>query len=109
KKEIKKRAWLKGKNLLKKIDLAADKLVILIDFTRELKEKKKRGIPHPYLKGKNIALLFEKPSTRTRSAFSVAANDLGAFPDYFGQGEIHLGVKESTEDTAKVLGSMYDG
>jgi len=100
---------LKGKSFLKTSDFTADELVTLIDFTGELKEKKKHGIPHPYLKGKNIALLFEKPSTRTRSAFSVAANDLGAFPDYFGQGEIHLGVKESIADTAKVLGSMYDG
>ena len=65
-------------------------------------------VVYPYLKGKNLALLFEKPSTRTRSAFSVAAYDLGAYPEYFGQGDIHLGVKESTADTAKVLGRMYD-
>src|SRR5699024_10202724 len=106
---LKKLQSFKGKSFLKTCDFSLDELVTLIDFTGELKEKKKRGIPHPYLKGKNIALLFEKPSTRTRAAFSVAANDLGAFPEHFGQGDIHLGVKESTEDTAKVLGSMYDG
>ncbi|MEK4560816.1 ornithine carbamoyltransferase [Staphylococcus sp. FSL K6-3157] len=99
----------KGEHFLKTCDFSAEELNTLIDFTGELKEKKKRGIPHPYLKGKNLALLFEKPSTRTRSAFSVAAYDLGAYPEYFGQGDIHLGVKESTADTAKVLGRMYDG
>lgn len=99
----------KGKSFLKTCDFSYEDLITLIDFTGELKEKKNRGIPHPYLKGKNLALLFEKPSTRTRSAFSVAAFDLGATAEYFGQGDIHLGAKESTEDTAKVLGRMYDG
>ncbi|MBU7217222.1 ornithine carbamoyltransferase [Staphylococcus gallinarum] len=106
---LKKLQSFKGKHFLKTCDFSADELNTLVDFTGELKEKKKRGIPHPYLKGKNLALLFEKPSTRTRSAFSVAAYDLGAYPEYFGQGDIHLGVKESTADTAKVLGRMYDG
>lgn len=106
---LNKLALFKGKDFLKTCDFSADELHTLIDFTGELKEKKKRGIPHPYLKGKNLAFLFEKPSTRTRSAFSVAAYDLGAYPEYFGQGDIHLGVKESAEDTAKVLGRMYDG
>lgn len=99
----------KGKHFLKTLDFTKKELNSLIDFTGELKEKKKHGIPHPFLKGKNLALLFEKPSTRTRSAFCVAANDLGAHTDYFGQGDLHLGVKESIEDTAKVLGRMYDG
>ena len=70
---------------------------------------KKRGIPHHYLEGKNIALLFEKTSTRTRSAFTTAAIDLGAHPEYLGANDIQLGKKESTEDTAKVLGRMFDG
>ncbi len=70
---------------------------------------KKRGIPHHYLEGKNIALLFEKTSTRTRAAFTTAAIDLGAHPEYLGANDIQLGKKESTEDTAKVLGRMFDG
>ena len=107
--ELNKLQSFKGQSFLKTSDFTADELLTLIDFTGELKEKKNRGIPHPYLKGKNLALLFEKPSTRTRAAFSVAACDLGATAEYFGQGDIHLGVKESTEDTAKVLGRMYDG
>ena len=74
-----------------------------------MKDLKKRGIPHHYLEGKNIALLFEKTSTRTRSAFTTAAIDLGAHPEYLGANDIQLGKKESTEDTAKVLGRMFDG
>lgn len=74
-----------------------------------LKEMKKKGIPHHYLEGKNIALLFEKSSTRTRSAFTTASIDLGAHPEYLGKDDIQLGKKESVEDTAKVLGGMFDG
>ena len=70
---------------------------------------KKKGIPHHYLEGKNIALLFEKSSTRTRSAFTTASIDLGAHPEYLGKDDIQLGKKESVEDTAKVLGGMFDG
>ena len=81
----------------------------LIDFSEHLKDLKKRGIPHHYLEGKNIALLFEKTSTRTRAAFTTAAIDLGAHPEYLGANDIQLGKKESTEDTAKVLGRMFDG
>ncbi len=81
----------------------------MIDFSEHLKDLKKRGIPHHYLEGKNIALLFEKTSTRTRSAFTTAAIDLGAHPEYLGANDIQLGKKESTEDTAKVLGRMFDG
>ena len=73
--EINKLHSFKGQSFLKTSDFTADELLTLIDFTGELKEKKNRGIPHPYLKGKNLALLFEKPSTRTRAAFSVAACD----------------------------------
>ncbi|MGX7108201.1 ornithine carbamoyltransferase [Facklamia miroungae] len=98
-----------GRNFLKEIDFTADELNYLIDFSIHLKDLKKRGIPHEYLKGQNICLLFEKTSTRTRSAFTVAANDLGAAPEFLGANDIQLGKKESVEDTARVLGSMFDG
>ncbi|HAQ0763428.1 TPA: ornithine carbamoyltransferase, partial [Enterococcus faecium] len=90
-------------------DFTKEELQYLIDFSEHLKDLKKRGIPHHYLEGKNIALLFEKTSTRTRSAFTTAAIDLGAHPEYLGANDIQLGKKESTEDTAKVLGRMFDG
>lgn len=98
-----------GRNLLKEIDFTPDELKYLIDFSIHLKDLKKRGIPHEYMKGQNICLLFEKTSTRTRSAFTVAANDLGAAPEFLGANDIQLGKKESVEDTAIVLGSMFDG
>ncbi|EFR31870.1 ornithine carbamoyltransferase [Eremococcus coleocola] len=98
-----------GKNFLKEIDFSREELEYLIDFSIHLKDLKKRGIPHEYMKGQNIALLFEKTSTRTRSAFTVAANDLGAAPEFLGANDIQLGKKESVEDTAIVLGSMFDG
>lgn len=81
----------------------------LIDFAMTLKSYKQQGIPHRYLEGKNIALLFEKTSTRTRAAFTVASIDLGAHPEFLGKNDIQLGKKESVEDTAKVLGRMFDG
>lgn len=98
-----------GQSFLKELDFSAQELNYLIDFAIHLKSLKQQNIPHPYLKGKNIALLFEKTSTRTRSAFTVAANDLGANPEFLGKNDIQLGNKESVSDTAKVLGSMYDG
>lgn len=98
-----------GKSFLKEIDFTGSELHYLIDFAIHLKQLKKQHIPHPYLAGKNIALLFEKTSTRTRSAFTVAANDLGAHPEFLGKEDIQLGEKESVSDTAKVLGSMFDG
>lgn len=98
-----------GRNFLKEIDFTRAELEYLIDFSIHLKDLKKRGIPHEYLKGQNICLLFEKTSTRTRSAFTVAANDLGAAPEFLGANDIQLGKKESVEDTAIVLGSMFDG
>lgn len=98
-----------GKNLLKEVDFTKEELEYLIDFSIHLKDIKKRNIPHEYLKGQNIALLFEKSSTRTRAAFTVAANDLGANVEFLGANDIQLGKKESVEDTAKVLGSMFDG
>ena len=98
-----------GRSLLKEVDFTREELEYLIDFGIHLKDLKKRNIPHEYLKGQNIALLFEKSSTRTRSAFTVACNDLGANPEFMGAGDIQLGKKESVEDTAKVSGSMFDG
>lgn len=98
-----------GRSLLAEKDFTRAELEYLIDFTLHLKDLKKRGIPHHYLEGKNIALLFEKTSTRTRSAFTTATIDLGAHPEYLGANDIQLGKKESVEDTAKVLGSMFDG
>lgn len=98
-----------GRSLLKEVDFTREELEYLIDFSIHLKDLKKRNIPHEYLKGQNIALLFEKSSTRTRSAFTVACNDLGANPEFMGAGDIQLGKKESVEDTAKVFGSMFDG
>lgn len=98
-----------GRSLLAEKDFTKEELMYLIDFSEHLKDLKKRGIPHRYLEGKNIALLFEKSSTRTRSAFTVASIDLGAHPEYLGKDDIQLGKKESVEDTAKVLGSMFDG
>lgn len=98
-----------GRSLVKEIDFTRDELMYLIDFSIHLKDLKKRHIPHEYLKGQNIALLFEKSSTRTRSAFTVAANDLGASPEFLGMNDIQLGKKESVEDSAKVFGSMFDG
>lgn len=102
-------SMFQGRNFLKEIDFTPDELRYLIDFSIHLKDLKKRHIPHEYLKGQNIVLLFEKTSTRTRSAFTVAANDLGAAPEFMGSNDIQLGKKESVKDTAIVLGSMFDG
>ena len=104
-----KESVFQGRSLLAEKDFTKEELQYLIDFSEHLKDLKKRGIPHHYLEGKNIAILFEKTSTRTRSAFTTAAIDLGAHPEYLGANDIQLGKKESTEDTAKVLGRMFDG
>lgn len=98
-----------GRSLLKEVDFTPAEIEYLIDFSIHLKDLKKRNIPHEYLKGQNIFLLFEKASTRTRSAFTVAAKDLGAKPEFMGANDIQLGKKESVEDSAKVFGSMFDG
>ena len=98
-----------GRNLLSTKDYTKDELVWLIGFAEHLKDLKKRNVPHHYLEGKNIALLFEKTSTRTRSAFTTAAVDLGAHPEYLGKNDIQLGNKETVLDTAIVLGSMQAG
>ncbi len=98
-----------GRSLLAEKDFTRAELEYLIDFGIHVKDLKKRGVPHRYLEGKNIALLFEKNSTRTRAAFTTASVDLGAHPEFLGKNDIQLGKKESVEDTAKVLGSMFDG
>lgn len=98
-----------GRSFLAEKDFTKEELDYLIDFSIHLKQLKKQHIPHRYLEGKNIALLFEKTSTRTRAAFTTAAIDLGAHPEYLGKNDIQLGKKESVEDTARVLGSMFDG
>lgn len=100
---------LKGRNFLTLKDFTPEEIMYLIDLAADLKAKKKQGILGNSLKGKNIALIFEKPSTRTRCAFTVACNDEGGNPEYLGKNEIQLGHKESVEDTARVLGRMFDG
>ena len=100
---------LKGRNFLKLLDFTEEEIRYLIDLSKDLKEKKKNGIPHEYLKGKNIVLLFEKTSTRTRCSFEVAGFDLGMKVTYLDPKASQMGKKESIADTAKVLGRMYDG
>lgn len=103
------KSQLKGRSLLTLSDYTPEEIQLLIDTAREYKKLKAAGTPHRDCEGKNIALLFEKTSTRTRCAFTVAANDLGIAPEFLGKNDIQLGKKESVEDTAKVLGRMFDG
>ncbi|WP_374286398.1 ornithine carbamoyltransferase [Lactococcus sp.] len=98
-----------GKSFLKEVDFTKEQLLYLIDFAIHLKKLKANHIPHQYLTGKNLALIFEKASTRTRAAFTVAGQDLGAHVEFLGPLDIQLGKKESIADTAKVLGKMFDG
>lgn len=100
---------LKGKSFLKLLDFTPEEINGLIDLAADLKAKKKKGVPHKYLEGKNIALVFEKTSTRTRCAFEVAAADLGMHPVYLDPSGSQIGKKESIADTARVLGRMFDG
>ena len=100
---------LSGRNFLKLMDFSPEEINYLIDLSAELKEKKKKGIPHEELKGKNVALIFEKTSTRTRCSFEVAAHDLGMGSTYLDPTGSQIGKKESIADTARVLGRMYDG
>ena len=100
---------LKGRSFLKLEDYTPAEIEYLVDLAGELKAKKKAGIKGHSLEGKNIALIFEKPSTRTRCAFTVGAQDEGGIPTYLAGNEIQLGDKESIEDTARVLGRMFDG
>ena len=100
---------LQGKSLLKLLDFTPAEIEGLIDLAASLKAKKKAGIPHKLHEGKNIALIFEKTSTRTRCAFEVAARDLGVGVTYLDPAGSQIGKKESIADTARVLGRMYDG
>ena len=100
---------LKGKSFLKLLDFSPEEIAELLALSAELKAKKKAGIPHDTLHGKNIALIFEKASTRTRCAFEVAAFDLGMHTTYLDPSGSQIGKKESISDTAQVLGRMYDG
>lgn len=104
-----KRVNLKGRSLLKLADLSDAELIYLIDLADRLKEMKKRRVHGNSLLRKNIALIFEKPSTRTRSACTVAAVDEGASVEYMDMKDLHLGKKESIKDSARVLGRMFDG
>ena len=101
---------LKGRSFLKLLDFTAEEILYLVELAAELKEKKKNGVlTHDMHKGKNVALIFEKTSTRTRCSFEVAAHDLGMGTTYLEPASSQIGKKESIADTARVLGSMYEG
>ena len=100
---------LKGRDFLKLLDYTPEEIEYLLDLAADLKDKKKKGIAHDTLRGKNVALIFEKTSTRTRCSFEVAAHDLGMGTTYLDPTGSQIGKKESIKDTARVLGSMYDG
>ena len=100
---------LKGRDFLKLLDYTPEEIQYLVDLAAELKDKKKKGIPVDTLRGKNVALIFEKTSTRTRCSFEVAAHDLGMGTTYLEPASSQIGKKESIADTARVLSSMFDG
>lgn len=100
---------LRNRNFLKLLDFTPKEIQYMLDLARDLKRAKYAGTEQPRLKGKNIALIFEKTSTRTRCAFEVAAHDQGAHVTYLGPSGSQIGVKESMADTARVLGRMFDG
>ena len=100
---------LKGRSFLTLLDFAEEEIRYLLDLTKRLKYEKRNGIKHEVLKGKNVVLLFEKDSTRTRCAFEVASYDLGMNATYIGSSGSQMGKKESIKDTARVLGRMFDG
>ena len=100
---------LKGRSFLTLKDFTPDEIDYLLDLAADLKAKKKQGITGNSLKGKNIALIFEKPSTRTRCSFTIGCVDEGGYPEYLSRDDIQLGHKESVKDTARVLGRMFDG
>ena len=99
----------KGRHFLKLLDYTPEEILYLLDLAAELKDKKKKGITVDVLRGKNVALIFEKTSTRTRCAFEVAAHDLGMGTTYLDPSGSQIGAKESIADTARVLGRMYEG
>ena len=100
---------LKGRNFLKLLDFTTEEIEYLLDLAAVLKEKKKKGEPVDFLRGKNVALIFEKTSTRTRCSFEVAAHDLGMGTTYLDPDSSQIGKKESIADTARVLGRMFEG
>lgn len=100
---------LKGRDFLKLLDFTQEEILYLLDLAAELKDKKKKGIPVDTLRGKNVALIFEKTSTRTRCAFEVAAHDLGMGTTYLDPSGSQIGKKESIADTARVLAGMFEG
>ena len=100
---------LKGRSFLKLLDFTPDEINGLTDLAAELKKMKKNGVPHRFCEGRNVALIFEKTSTRTRCSFEVAAADLGMHPVYLDPDGSQIGKKESIRDTARVLGRMFDG
>ena len=100
---------LRGRHFLKLVDFTSAEIRDLLELSATLKANKRAGIRGRALEGKSIALIFEKPSTRTRCAFTVACIDEGAHPEYLGKGDIQLGKKETVADTARVLGRMFDG
>lgn len=100
---------LKGRNFLTLKDFTPEEIAYLLDLAADLKAKKKAGEPQPVFAGKNIALIFEKTSTRTRCSFEVAAHDLGMHVTYLDPSSSQIGKKESIKDTARVLGRMFDG
>ena len=100
---------LKGRSFLTLMDFSPAEIDYLLTLSADLKAKKRAGIRGNTLAGKNVALIFEKSSTRTRCAFTVACNDEGAFPEYLNKNDIQLGAKEDIKDTARVLGRMFDG
>ena len=100
---------IKGRSYLKLLDYTSEEIRYLLDLSKQIKNMKRNGVPHKYLENKNIVLLFEKTSTRTRCAFEVAGRDLGMGVTYLDPGSSQMGTKESIADTARVLGRMYDG
>ena len=104
-----KTGTLKGRDFLKLLDYTPEEIRSLLDMARDYKEMKQAGISHEFLRGKNIALIFEKASTRTRCAFEVAAHDLGMHVTYLDPSGSQIGKKESIADTARVLSRMFDG
>ena len=100
---------IRGRSFLTLLDYTPAEIRYLLDLSKEFKRMKRNGVPHRYLENKNIVLLFEKTSTRTRCSFEVAGNDLGMGVTYLDPGSSQMGKKESIADTALVLGRMYDG
>ena len=100
---------LRGRHFLKLLDFTPEEINYLLDLSTDFKNMKRAGVPHRYLEGKNVALLFEKTSTRTRCSFEVGAYDLGMGCTYLDPSGSQMGHKESIADTARVLGRMFDG